>query len=136
MNIVRGALILGRGRISKNAGAMPKRTEALILLVRTKFGDDFDLHGDSNSSYDPAHAIPVYEFDALGDTKPVRDALSITIALGEQEYSEWRFRWCIPNFVRDIVQPDLFYYGGVIRSLKVARMAEAANLQAISVATG
>jgi hypothetical protein len=23
------------------------------------FGNDSDLHGDSNSSYDPAHAIPV-----------------------------------------------------------------------------
>jgi L-alanine-DL-glutamate epimerase-like enolase superfamily enzyme len=131
------------GRMSRNADAMPGRTSTLIPLVRKTFCDDFDLHGDSNSSYDPEHAIPVgrmleeynyvyyeepCEFDALEDTKKVRDTLSIPIALGEQEYSEWRFRWTIANRVCDIVQPDLFYYGGLIRSLKVARMAELAKL--------
>jgi L-alanine-DL-glutamate epimerase-like enolase superfamily enzyme len=132
-----------RGRMSRNADAMPGRTETLIPLVRKTFGDSFDLHGDANSSYDPAHAIPVgklleeyryvyyeepCEFDALEDNKKVRDALSIPVALGEQEYSEWRFRWCIANRVCDIVQPDLFYYGGLIRSMRVARMAELAKL--------
>lgn len=131
------------GRMSRNADAMPGRTETLIPLVRKTFGDDFDLHGDSNSSYDPAHAIPVgrmleeykyvyyeepCEFDALEDNKQVRDALSIPIALGEQEYSEWRFRWTIANRVCDIVQPDLFYYGGLIRSLRVERMAALAKM--------
>jgi len=131
------------GRMSRNADAMPGRTETLIPLVRKNFGDDFDLDGDSNSSYDPAHAIPVgrmleeynyvyyeepCEFDALEDNKKVRDTLSIPVALGEQEYSEWRFRWCIANRVCDIVQPDLFYYGGLIRSLRVARMAELAKM--------
>jgi L-alanine-DL-glutamate epimerase-like enolase superfamily enzyme len=131
------------GRMSKNADAMPGRTETLIPLVRKTFGDDFDLHGDSNSSYDPAHAIPVgrmledygyvyyeepCEFDALGDCKKVRDTLKIPVAQGEQEYSEWRFRWTISNRVCDIVQPDLFYYGGLIRSMRVARMAEVAKM--------
>ena len=131
------------GRMSRNADAMPGRTETLIPLVRKTFGDDFDLHGDANSSYDPAHAIPVgrmleeykyvyyeepCEFDALEDTKKVRDTLAIPVALGEQEYSEWRFRWTIANRVCDIVQPDLFYYGGLIRSMRVARMAQVAKM--------
>ena len=34
----------------------------------------------------------------------------------------------IRNQVADVVQPDLYYYGGLIRSLRVARMAEAADL--------
>jgi len=50
------------------------------------------------------------------------------VACGEQEFSQWRFRWMIANHGADIVQPDLFYYGGMIRSVKVARMAEAAGL--------
>ncbi len=131
------------GRMSRNADAMPGRTKTLIPLVRKTFGDGFALHGDSNSSYDPEHAIPIgrmleeyryvyyeepCEFDALGDTRKVRNALSIPVALGEQEFSEWRFRWCIANRVCDIVQPDLFYYGGLIRSLRVARMAELAKM--------
>ncbi len=58
----------------------------------------------------------------------MRDTLSIPVALGEQEYSEWRFRWTIANRVCDIVQPDIFYYGGLIRSLRVARMAKLAHM--------
>ena len=131
------------GRMNRNVDALPGRTETLIPLVRKTFGDSFALHGDSNSSYDPAHAIPVgrmleeyqyvyyeepCEFDALKDNQKVRDTLSIPVALGEQEFSEWRFRWSIANRVCDIVQPDLFYYGGLIRSLRVARMAELAKM--------
>src|SRR5207245_11190059 len=47
------------GRMSRNADAMPGRTETLIPLVRKTFGDGFHLHGDANSRYDPAHTVPV-----------------------------------------------------------------------------
>jgi L-alanine-DL-glutamate epimerase-like enolase superfamily enzyme len=131
------------GRMSRNADAMPGRTERLIPLVRESFGDAMVIHADSNSSYDPPKAIEVgrmleaikaihYEepcpFDHLEDTKVVTDALNIPVALGEQEYSDWRFRWLIANRAVDIVQPDLFYYGGMVRSVRVARMAALANL--------
>jgi L-alanine-DL-glutamate epimerase-like enolase superfamily enzyme len=131
------------GRMSRNADAMPGRTEKLIPLVRKTFGDEIDIHADSNSSYDPAQAIKVgrmleevkavyFEepcpFDHLEDTKVVTDALTIPVAGGEQEYSDWRFRWMIANRGVDIVQPDLHYYGGMIRSVRVARMAKLAKM--------
>lgn len=131
------------GRMSRNADAMPRRTERLIPLVRKSFGDTMVIHADSNSSYDPPQAIAVgrmleaikaihYEepcpFDHLEDTKVVADTLSIPVALGEQEYSDWRFRWIIANRAADIVQPDLFYYGGMVRSIRVARMAALAKM--------
>jgi L-alanine-DL-glutamate epimerase-like enolase superfamily enzyme len=131
------------GRMSRNADAMPGRTETLIPLVRKTFGDAIDIHGDANSSYDPPQAIRIgrmleeikavyFEepcpFDHLEDTKIVRDTLSIPVALGEQEYSDWRFRYTIMNRVCDIVQPDLFYYGGLVRSVRVARMAHLAKM--------
>src|SRR5262249_34757027 len=47
---------------------------------------------------------------------------------GEQEFSEYRFRWTIANRGLDIVQPDLHYHGGFIRSMRIARMAHAAGL--------
>jgi len=62
-------------------------------------------------------------FDDLEATKKVTDALTIPVALGEQEYSQWRFQYTIRERVADIVQQDLFYYGGLIRSIRVARMA-------------
>jgi L-alanine-DL-glutamate epimerase-like enolase superfamily enzyme len=35
------------------------------------------------------------------------------------------FRWLIANDALDIVQPDVFYFGGLIRAMRVARMAQA-----------
>ncbi len=131
------------GRMSRNADAMPGRTEKLIPLVRKTFGEAIDLHADSNSSYDAPQAIKVgrmleevkavyfeepCEFDHLEETKVVTDALTIPVAGGEQEYSHWRFRWMIANRGVDIVQPDLHYYGGMIRSVRVARMAQVAKM--------
>ena len=131
------------GRMSRNADAMPGRTEQLIPLARKTLGDKIDIHADSNSSYDPPQAIRVgrmledigavyYEepcpFDHLEDTKRVADALTIPVAGGEQEYSDRRFRWMVANRGVDIVQPDLQYYGGLIRSTRVARMAALAGM--------
>lgn len=131
------------GRMSKNADSLPGRTERLIPLVRQAFGPEMTLYADSNSSYDARKAIEIgrlmeehhygfYEepcrFDHLEETKQVADALRIPVAGGEQEYSEYRFRWTIFHRGVDIVQPDLHYYGGFIRSMRVARMAHAAGM--------
>ncbi len=131
------------GRMSRNEDAMPGRTDKLIPLVRKVFGDKMVMHADANSSYDPPKAIEVgrrledvgaihYEepcpFDNFDATKKVTDTLKIPIAFGEQESSQWRFQWCIREHVVDIVQPDLYYYGGMIRSRRVAHMAEAAGM--------
>ena len=131
------------GRMSRNVDAMPGRTEKLIPLVRKTLGEAIDIHADSNSSYDAPQAIRVgrmleevkavyfeepCQFDHLEETKVVADALKIPVAGGEQEYSDWRFRWMIANRGVDIVQPDLHYYGGMIRSVRVARMAQVAKI--------
>ncbi|MDP6775293.1 MAG: mandelate racemase/muconate lactonizing enzyme family protein [Candidatus Latescibacteria bacterium] len=127
------------GRMSRNKDASPGRTETLIRRSREVLGDGIDIHADSNSSYDPPLAIEVgrmleqigavyFEepcpFDHLENTKAVADALDIPVSGGEQESSQRRFRWMIANRGVDIVQPDLHYYGGLIRSTRVARMAE------------
>jgi L-alanine-DL-glutamate epimerase-like enolase superfamily enzyme len=131
------------GRMNRNQDALPGRTDKLIPLSRKVFGEKMVIHVDANSSYDPPEAIRVgrmledikaihYEepcpFDDFDATKKVADALSIPVALGEQEFSAWRFQWCIRNHVMDIVQPDLYYYGGLVRSLRVAHMAEQADM--------
>jgi L-alanine-DL-glutamate epimerase-like enolase superfamily enzyme len=131
------------GRMSHNADSLPGRTETLIPLVREAFGPGMTLYADANSSYDVPHAIAVgrllekygygfYEepvpFDHLDDTKQVADALTIPVAGGEQEFSLWGFRWMIHHRAVDIVQPDLHYFGGYVRCMRVARMAAEAGL--------
>jgi L-alanine-DL-glutamate epimerase-like enolase superfamily enzyme len=131
------------GRMSRNADASPGRTETLIPLARKTLGDAIDIHADANSSYDPPQALEVgrmladikavyFEepcpFDHHEDTKVVADALTLPVAGGEQESSHWRFRWTVLHRGVDIVQPDLHYYGGMIRSIRVARMAALAKM--------
>jgi L-alanine-DL-glutamate epimerase-like enolase superfamily enzyme len=131
------------GRMSKNADSLPGRSEVLIRLVREAFGPQFTLYADSNSSYDVPNAIRIgrqlekYDynffeepvpFDHLWETKQVADALSIPVAGGEQEFSMRRFRWAIANRVVDVAQPDLHYFGGYLRTIRVARMANAAGI--------
>lgn len=131
------------GRMSNNADAMPGRTEKLIPLTRKELGDDVAIHADANGSYDPPKGIEVGRMledinavffeepcplDHLEDTKKVADALTIPIAFGEQETSLRRFRWLIQTGAAQIIQPDLHYNGGFIRSTRVARMAEVAGL--------
>jgi len=128
------------GRMRHNEDSYPGRTEALIPLVRKVLGDELTLYADSNGSFDVPYAIEIgrmledtnvsfYEepcpFDQLEETKQVADALTIPIAGGEQESSLHRFRWMIANNCLQVVQPDLFYFGGFVRSIKVARMAQA-----------
>jgi L-alanine-DL-glutamate epimerase-like enolase superfamily enzyme len=134
------------GRMSNNADSMPGRSEALVKMVRGELGDAVAIYADANGSYDAAHAIALgrlmedhgidmFEepcpFDWLEETREVADALSIPVAGGEQEPSLRRFRWMIENRAVDVVQPDLHYYGGFIRTARVARMAAAAGLTVV-----
>jgi L-alanine-DL-glutamate epimerase-like enolase superfamily enzyme len=115
------------------------RSEKLIPLVRKTFGDDMVISADANGSYDVAEAIRIgkimeqykyafYEepvpFDWYEETKMVADAVNIPIAGGEQEPSLHNFRWLIANEGLQIVQADMFYFGGMCRSMRVAQMAE------------
>jgi L-alanine-DL-glutamate epimerase-like enolase superfamily enzyme len=118
----------------------PGRTEKIVPLVRKTFGDNMALYADSNSFYSVPEAIRVGKlleqykfkyfeepvmFDHVEEIKQVADALTIPIANGEQDYSFYGFRWLLANNGLEIVQPDNYYFGGLIRSMKVARMAAA-----------
>lgn len=129
-----------------HAAGPPGRTEKIVPLVRKTFGDDMALYADSNGFYTVPEAIRVgrlleqygyryFEepvmFDHLEEIKQVADALSIPVANGEQDYSFYGFRWLLAHGGLDIVQPDNYYFGGMIRSMKVARMAAAFGKQFI-----
>lgn len=119
---------------------VPGKTEKLIPLVRQTFGDNMALYADSNGYYSVNEAIKVgrlleeYKFryfeepvmyDHFEELKEVADALEIPVANGEQDQSFIHFRWSLANDGLDIVQPDNYYFGGFIRGMKVARMADA-----------
>jgi L-alanine-DL-glutamate epimerase-like enolase superfamily enzyme len=130
------------GRMSASE-APPGRSEKLIPLVRKTFGDEMIIYADANGSYDVEEAIRIgklmetYHFDFFEEpvpfdwyeeTQAVAKALRIPVAGGEQEPSMRNFRWLIHNGALQVVQPDIFYFGGMIRSMRVARMAAARGL--------
>ncbi len=114
------------------------KTERLIPLLREIYGSDMALYADANGYYDVDEAIRIgrlleenqygyFEepvmYDDFEAIKKVADALDIPIANGEQDQSFVHFRWLIANDGIEIVQPDSYYFGGMIRSVKVGRMA-------------
>jgi L-alanine-DL-glutamate epimerase-like enolase superfamily enzyme len=116
------------------------RTEAIVPLVRRTFGDALALYADANGFYTAPEAVRVGKlleehryryfeepvmFDHLEEIKQVADALTIPVANGEQDHSFYGFRWLLAHDGIEIVQPDNYYFGGFVRSMKVARMAQA-----------
>ena len=116
------------------------KTERLIPLLREIFGSGMALYADANGYYDVNEAIRVGKlleenkyayfeepvmYDDFEAIRQVADALTIPIANGEQDHSFVNFRWLIANDGIEVVQPDSYYFGGLIRSVKVGRMAAA-----------
>ena len=121
----------------------PGRTERMIPMMRKAFPDDISIYADCNGSYDAEEAIRIGRIlqaneidmfeqpvptDYYESWKAVADALDIPIGSGGGEFSIRNFRWLIGNNAVQMVQQDLFYFGGMIRCMKVARMAEAAGM--------
>jgi L-alanine-DL-glutamate epimerase-like enolase superfamily enzyme len=121
-----------------NPGPLGK-TERLIPLVRETYPDK-TLYADANSYYGVKDAIRIGKileenkfayfeepvmYDDFEAIKAVADALELPVANGEQDQSFVNFRWLLANEGLEVVQPDNYYFGGMIRSVKVARMAAA-----------
>jgi L-alanine-DL-glutamate epimerase-like enolase superfamily enzyme len=115
-------------------------TEKLIRMARETFGDKMVLGCDGNNKYSRDGAIrmgkilegynyswweEMVPFGWYDEIKQVKDALKIQIYTGESESHLSTFRWLIANDACDTVQPDQLYFGGLIRSIRVARMAAA-----------
>ena len=121
----------------------PGRTEAIVPYVSRALGDGISKLVDANSCYSPKRAIEVgklLEAEGIGhfeepcpywefaQTKEVADALSIDVTGGEQDCEFTTWDAMIASRCVDIVQPDIMYIGGMMRTLEVCRKAEKAGL--------
>jgi len=128
--------------VGRNQDEWPGRTEEIIPLMR-KALPEAALLIDANSCYSPKRAIEVghilqdnrfshYEepcpYWELEQTKEVTDALVIDVTGGEQDCDLATWRRMIDMRAVDIVQPDIMYLGGLSRTLRVCKMAEAAGI--------
>ena len=121
----------------------PGRTEEIIPTVSRALGDGMAKLVDGNSCYTPRRAIEVgrlLEAEGIGHfeepcpywefewTKEVTDALSIDVTGGEQDCEFTAWETMIDMRAVDVVQPDVMYLGGMLRTMHVCRMAEKAGL--------
>lgn len=121
------------------------KTERLIPKVREAY-PHLTLYADANGFYGVADAIRVgrilqenkfayFEepvmYDDFEAIKAVADALELPVANGEQDQSFVNFRWLLAHDGLEVVQPDNYYFGGLVRSIKVARMAAAVGCEVI-----
>ena len=121
----------------------PGRTEAIVPAVAKALGPDVALLVDANSGFSPQRAIEVghmlqdngvshYEepcpYWEIEQTKQVTDALDIDVTGGEQDCDLANWRHMIDRRAVDIIQPDVCYLGGMVRTMRVARMGADAGL--------
>ncbi|MCA1337972.1 mandelate racemase/muconate lactonizing enzyme family protein [Pseudooceanicola marinus] len=129
--------------VGRDQDEWPGRTEEIVPTIRRALGDDATLLVDANSCYSPAKAIEVgkmlidhgishYEepcpYWEFAQTKQVTDALQIDVTGGEQDCMIANWKGMIDGRIVDVLQPDVLYLGGIARTLRVAKLAEAAGM--------
>lgn len=115
------------------------RTKIYIPLLRKKFGNSLTIYADGNGSFTPAEGIATGKFltqygvsifeepcnfeDEEGIRTVNKSLKKIVLAGGEQDSSLYRFSRLAQTDVYDLLQPDLYYNGGIMRTLNVAEIA-------------
>jgi L-alanine-DL-glutamate epimerase-like enolase superfamily enzyme len=116
------------------------RTEELVPLLRKKLGDNIELYADANGSFDvkrgievgkllESYGIKIYEEpcpweDFEGNIAVAKNLKKLSVAIGEQETSMPKMEWIAKNKFFKLLQPDMMYFGGFTRVLRLARFAE------------
>ncbi|MDQ9090350.1 mandelate racemase/muconate lactonizing enzyme family protein [Pseudoalteromonas haloplanktis] len=128
----------GFNAMKMKIGLSPEEDIKLVEAVRRGIGDDMRLMVDANHAYTAREAIPlgramqdlgVYWFEepvAPEDKQGYRDlceALDMTIAGGEAEFTRWGFRDLIENRCVDLLQPEVCALGGITEYQKVLALA-------------
>lgn len=115
-----------------------KRTQMYVPLVRKILGDSAIIYADGNGSFTPKegiktgkfledYGVAIFEepcnFEDEEGMRSVNQALTkIKLAGGQQDSSLYRFDRLARTGVYDLYQPDLYYNGGILRTLQVAEI--------------
>ena len=126
----------GRMRNTPEAEA---RTQALVPLARKVLGDAVTIYADANGSYTAEegiriarlledHRVDIFEepcaWEDYNANRRVNQMLTtMKLAGGEQDTSFYRFEEMVRTDVYSVLQPDVYYNGGILRTLKIARLA-------------
>ena len=120
-----------------------KQNVALVRTLRETLGDDYDIMLDCWQAFDPIYAIElaerIAEFrprwleecvmpDRIDSYRRVKDSTPIPLSGAEHEYTRWGFKRFIDAEALDVLQPDIYWCGGLSETLKIAALASASDL--------
>lgn len=121
--------------------------EKLVARTREQVGDDVEIMLDCYMAFDVDYTVRLAERlrpyrlkwieeylipEDLDGHIAVRDRLPWqTLATGEHMYTPWPFKYLIEHKAVDILQPDIFWVGGLTACRRIAQMADAAGLTVI-----
>ena len=130
---------VGRDRLGEDV--------ARVAAMRQRLGDDFALMADANMRWSVDEAVraasafrehrlfwleePTIPDDIAGHARIVREG-GVPIAAGENLHTLYEFQHYVAAGAVSFPEPDLATLGGITPWLKVARLAEAANLPVTS----
>ncbi len=129
---------MGFDAMKMKIGIEPRTDVRLVEAVRRSIGPDRRIMVDANHAYTVREAIPIgRELERLGVywfEEPVApedhagyrqlcDALDLTIAGGEAEFTRYGFRPLIEGRCVDLLQPEVCGLGGISEYLKVRTLA-------------
>jgi len=61
----------------------------------------------------------------------IRRAMPFPVSNGEHEYTRWGFRHLLEIGAQDVLQPDIYWAGGITETLKIAALASAYDVMVI-----
>jgi L-rhamnonate dehydratase len=115
-----------------------RQTVALFAALRAAVGDDVELMLDAWMSWDWPFAVAAIQElaplrlrwieepflpDQLEAYAALRARSSIPIAGGEHEYTRWGFLPWLMRGALDVLQPDIYWAGGISETIKIAALA-------------
>ncbi len=120
-----------------------KKNVELAETLRETLGDDDDIMLDCWQAMDVNYVIRLAE--AIEDTQPrwleevampdridsyrkIREATNIPLSGAEPHYTRWGMKEFIDAEALDILQPDIYWAGGMSEVLKIAAIATTADL--------
>jgi L-rhamnonate dehydratase len=120
-----------------------ERNLALVRTLRDALGPDVDLMLDVWSSWDVPYTIQMAErlaeydirwieepvlADKIDACAEIRRRSKVPIATGEHEYTRWGLKQLMDAGAADVLQPDIYWAGGISEMLKIAALASAYDL--------
>ncbi len=119
------------------------RNVALVRTLRETLGEDYDIMLDCWQSMNFDYAVRlcerIEEFrprwleepfmpDRIDTHAKLKAKTRIPLSGAEHEYTRWGFRRFVDAGALDILQPDIYWCGGLSETLKIAALATAHDL--------